>query len=130
VAALTLLPALLGILGRRVDALGIGWLRRRSQADHQGVWARWARVVAAHPWRSLLAGIVMIGALMVPMFSMRLGLDVGVAGKDSTQARAAALIARGFGPGVNGPLLVVTELPTPADASAVQAIVAAVRSDP
>ncbi len=129
-AALTLLPALLGILGRRVDALGIGWPRRRSQTDHQGIWARWARVVATHPWRSLVAGLAVVGTLMVPMFSMRLGLDVGVAGKDSTQARAAALIAEGFGPGVNGPLLLVAELPTPGDASAVQAVVAAVRSDP
>ncbi|HZP89903.1 MAG TPA: MMPL family transporter [Actinomycetota bacterium] len=130
VAALTLLPALLGILGRRVDALGIGWLRRRSQADHPGVWARWARVVAAHPWRSLVAGLAVVGTLMVPMFSMRLGLEVGVAGKDTTQARAAALIARGFGPGVNGPLLLVVELPASGGSASLQAIAGRVSSDP
>jgi RND superfamily putative drug exporter len=130
VAALTLLPALLGFLGRRIDSLGVGWLRRRGEVNHRGVWARWARIVATHPWRSLVAGLVVIGALMVPMFSMRLGLEVGIAGKGSTQARAAALIDRGFGRGVNGPLLLVAELPRSGDGDAVQGIADAVSADP
>ncbi|MEW6059641.1 MAG: MMPL family transporter [Actinomycetota bacterium] len=128
-AALTLLPALLCFLGRRIDSLGITWLRKRAQVNHRGVWARWARVVATHPWRSLVGGLVVIAALMVPLFGMRLGLEVGIAGKDSTQARAAELIARGFGPGVNGPLLLVVELPG-SDETAVQAIADAVSADP
>jgi RND superfamily putative drug exporter len=130
VAALTLLPALLGIVGRRVDAFGLGWLKRRSGVDHQGMWARWARTVARHPWRSLIAGLAVVGVLIVPLFSMELGVDVAIAAKDSTQARAAALIEEAFGPGVNGPLVLVVELPEPGDTAALQAIGEAVATDP
>jgi RND superfamily putative drug exporter len=129
-AALTLLPALLAFVGRRIDSPGIHWLRKRADVNHQGVWARWARIVGAHPWRSLVAGLAVIGVLMIPMFAMRLGLDVGVAGKDSTQARAAALIEKGFGPGVNAPLVLVVTLPTAGDTSSLAPISAAVQADP
>lgn len=127
-AALTLLPALLGVIGTRIDALGLARLRHR--AAHEGVWARWARTVARHPWRSLLGGLAVIALLTVPVFSMRLGLEVGVAGKGSTQARAAALIERGFGPGLNAPLLLVVDLAEPGDRAAVEAIAGAVAADP
>ncbi|MGE5461144.1 MAG: MMPL family transporter [Solirubrobacterales bacterium] len=130
VAALTLLPALLGVIGTRIDAVGLGWLRRRSGVSLEGVWARWARTVARHPWRSLVAGLVVVGLLMVPMFAMRLGFDVGIAGEGSTQARAAALMERAFGPGVNGPLVLVVELGKPGDVLALQQVAAAVSSDP
>jgi len=129
-AALTLLPALLGAIGARVDLLGLGWLRRRSGVSHQGVWARWARTVARHPWRSLAAGLAIVGALMVPMFGMRLGFEVGIAGEGSTQARAAALMAQAFGPGVNAPLALVIDLEGTDRAAALQAIAEAVAADP
>ncbi len=130
IAALTLLPALLGVIGTRIDALGLAWLERRSHADHQGMWARWARTVAHHPWRSLVAGLAVIGLLMAPMFAMRLGFDVGIAGDGSTQARAAALMEEAFGPGVNGPLVLVLELAEPADTAALQAVAEAAAADP
>jgi putative drug exporter of the RND superfamily len=130
IAALTLLPAMLGFIGRRIDAWGIRWLRTRADVNHQGVWSKWARTVGTHPWRSLLAGLAIVGLLMIPMFAMRLGLDVGVAGKDSTQARAADLIEQAFGPGVNGPLLLVVEPPQAGDTTAVQAVAIAVAADP
>ncbi len=129
-AALTLLPALLGVIGRRIDALGLAGLERRSRADHEGMWARWARTVARRPWRSLVAGLAAIGALMAPMFAMRLGFEVGIAGEDSTQARAAALMAEAFGPGITGPLVLVVELPDPGDAAAVRAVARAAADDP
>jgi putative drug exporter of the RND superfamily len=129
-AALTLLPALLGVVGRRIDAIGLGWLRRRSGVNHQGVWARWARTVARHPWRSLVAGLAVVGVLMIPMFAMRLGFDVGIAGEASTQARAAALMAEAFGPGVNGPLVLVVELPETGDTAALGSLSKAVYADP
>ena len=130
IAALTLLPALLGVIATRIDALGLAWLKRRSHADHQGMWARWARTVAHHPWRSLVAGLAVIGVLMAPMFAMRLGFEVGIAGEGSTQARAAALMEEAFGPGVNGPLVLVLELAEPGDTAALQAVAEAAAADP
>jgi RND superfamily putative drug exporter len=130
VAALTLLPALLGVIGIRIDAIGPGWLKRRSRADHEGMWARWARTVAGHPWRSLVAGLAMIGVLMAPMFAMRLGFEVGIAGADSTQARAAALMEEAFGPGINGPLVLVLEISDRDDGAAVQQVAEAAAADP
>jgi putative drug exporter of the RND superfamily len=98
--------------------------------DHQGMWARWARTVAHHPWRSLVAGLALVGVLMAPMFAMRLGFEVGIAGEGSTQARAAALMEEAFGPGVNGPLVLVLELAEPADTAALQAVAEAAAADP
>jgi len=129
-AALTLLPAMLGFIGDRIDALRVPWVRRRGDGNHRGLWARWATTVAMHPWRSLVAGLVVIGLLLVPMFAMRLGLEVGVAGRDTTQARAAELLERGFGPGLNGPLLLVVDLDAPGDELAVRAVAETVAADP
>jgi RND superfamily putative drug exporter len=127
-AALTLLPALLGLIGRRIDALGTRSLRR-GVADG-GVWGRWARTVADRPWRSLLAGLAVVSVLVAPVVSMRLGLDVGVAAKGSTQERAASLLTRGFGPGMSGPLLLVVGLPEGQPAPALARVAAAVTADP
>jgi len=129
-AALTLLPALLGAIGPRIDALGLPRLRHRVDLEDRGLWARWARTVARHPWPALVAGLALVGAMTVPMFSMRFGLETGVAGKGSTQARAAALIERGFGPGVTSPLLLLVELRRPGDAAALQEIAGTVGADP
>jgi len=129
-AALTLLPAVLGLIGTRIDALRVPGLTLRGAENHRGLWARWARTVATHPWRSLVAGLVVVGVLLVPVFAMRLGLEVGVAAKDTTQARAAELLERAFGPGLNGPLLLVVELGSPNDRAAVSAVAEAVGADP
>ncbi len=127
-AALTLLPALLGVIGRRIDALGLP--RLRSGLEGGGVWARWARAVARHPWRALVAGLALVGVITVPMPAMRYGLEIGVAGKGSTQARAAALIERGFGPGVTAPLLLLVEIPSSGGTAALQRVAEAVAADP
>ncbi|MGZ4113573.1 MAG: MMPL family transporter [Actinomycetota bacterium] len=129
-AALTLLPALLGVVDHTIDRFGLRSLRRGAHPDAQGIWGRWAETVARHPWRSLVARLLVMGTLMVPLFAMRLGFEVGVAGSDSTQVRASRLIARAFGPGMNGPLLVVLEQPTDAGTTPATAAAVAVAADP
>ena len=83
-------------------------LPHRAQNNHQHtVWWRWSRVVQHHPWRSLVAAVVLLGALAVPMFSLRLGFsDYGNAEKGSDVRKAYDLISEGFGPGFNGPLYI------------------------
>ncbi|UGS38899.1 Membrane protein YdfJ [Capillimicrobium parvum] len=110
-AAIVLLPCLMALVGTKINALPIPGLHRRAQRAQQreGVhgWARWARAVADRPWPALIAGLAILVALMIPVFSLHLGqADNGTAAKGSEQRVAFDLLSEGFGPGSNGPLLV------------------------
>ncbi|MFE7492217.1 MMPL family transporter [Kitasatospora sp. NPDC057541] len=128
--ALTLLPALMGFIGRHMDRVSM----RRPVAESggargeeaTGAWHRYARRVEAHPWRYLVAGVVVLGVLSIPLFSIQLGhIDDGADSTDFTDRRAFDLMSQAFGPGSNGPLtLVVDQGAVPAgDRPAVQASV-------
>ncbi len=92
---------------------------------------RWSRVVQAHPWRSLLVGTVIMLALAAPVVSLRLGFsDEGNYSEATTTRRAYDLLADGFGPGFNGPLVVAVTLTDPGDADALTASVDAIGADP
>ena len=112
--AVTLLPALLGLLGPRVDRLKVPGLKLQiegTEAESRTWSARWARAVnrRALPW--FVAGLALLLLLAVPALSMRLGFaDAGSSPPDSTSRKAYDLISDGFGPGFNGPLLVVAAL--------------------
>jgi RND superfamily putative drug exporter len=111
VSALTLLPALLGLLGARIDRLRVPFVGRRRRADG-GLAARWAHGVTRHAIAAALAGTVALVALAAPVIDMHLGQnDQGSQPPDTTQRQAYDLLAEGFGPGFNGPLLVVANVP-------------------
>ena len=114
-AATTLLPALLGALGPRINSLRVK-LGRTHPDDHQPHgWARWARGVAARPWRSAAAGVAILAVLAVPVLQLTLGQsDVGALPKSTTARQAYDMITEGFGVGTNGPLLVAVKLGTKA----------------
>ena len=123
--AVTLVPALLGALGGRIDKLSV--VRKPvAEAGRDGDWwHRYAAGVGRHPWRYLAAGVVLLAVVAVPLLSIRLGhVDDGADPKSFTDKRAYDLISEGFGPGANGPLTVVVRLPagTPAGSSAGQAL--------
>jgi RND superfamily putative drug exporter len=103
--ALTLTPALLALMGRRV----VSRRTRRRHADRHRHLARgWATTVSRHPVVFGLASLVVLGALAIPATTMRLGLpNAGDDPGTSTDRRAYDLMAEGFGPGVNGPILVL-----------------------
>jgi len=106
-AALTLLPALLGFVGFTIDRFKVG---RRTPSDRETLWHRWARVVQRRPVPIALAGLVVLLLLAVPALQLRLGsADASNDPKSSTTHRAYDLVAEGFGPGANGPILVVAE---------------------
>jgi putative drug exporter of the RND superfamily len=110
VSALTLLPALLGLLGGRIDGLRIPFVGRQ-RADG-GLSTRWAHGVTRHAIAAALVGTVALVALAAPVLDMRLGQnDQGSQPPDTTQRQAYDLLAEGFGPGFNGPLLVVATVP-------------------
>jgi RND superfamily putative drug exporter len=110
--ALTLLPALLGFAGRRIDSWRVPGTRGGVPTpDRESIWHRWGRQVSAHPLRCLSAGTLVLGLLTAPIFSMRLGMtDNGTNPTSMTTRRAYDLLAEGFGPGFNGPLVLSVEL--------------------
>ncbi|WP_188194564.1 MMPL family transporter [Nonomuraea sp. SYSU D8015] len=105
--SITLVPALLGLLGHRVNALKIF----RTSASSGAGWAGLGAWVAGRPWRVLIASVVVLGALAAPALALKIGpLDEGYGAQGSDSRRAYELMATGFGPGANGPLIVVAEL--------------------
>ena len=110
VAAITLLPALLGLVGRRVNSARIPFLKQRPAYDPTSLSTRWSARVAAKPVRYGLAATIILGVLALPVFGMRLGFaDAGNDAPGSTTREAYDLIADKYGDGTNGPLSVVVE---------------------
>jgi RND superfamily putative drug exporter len=110
-AALTLLPGLLGLLGRRANVSRFRPLR--ATGSHEGRSARrWAEEVVHHPVLAVSAALVVLIVLASPVLALRLGqTDAGTQPPATSQRRAFDLVAEGFGPGTNGPLLVVADSP-------------------
>ncbi|MFE9373819.1 MMPL family transporter [Streptomyces sp. NPDC006711] len=111
--ALTLIPALLGFAGKRV-------LGRKARKAHErgeraadakpNMGTRWASFVLRKPVWVLLAGVIGLGAIALPASSLQMGLpDDGSQPTSTTQRRAYDALSEGFGPGFNGPLMVVVD---------------------
>jgi len=130
IASLTLLPALLGFMGTRV----LGRKARRRLAggelttsDESAGWARWAGILRARPAFIAGAAALLMLALAIPFFSMRLGSsDSGSDPSSSTTRKAYDLLAKGFGPGYNGPLQLVAQVDGAAQQAAFAKVTAAV----
>jgi len=179
IAALTLLPALLSLVGQRIDVttraalwsliafaslslfgivflgtidlLFVGLLvavvivalsfvvkswrtpikHRAPKPKDQQFWFRWSRFVQKRPWTSFIAGLGVLLVLTIPLFGMRLALsDNGNRAEWQTARRAYDLLAEGFGPGFNGPLQLVAEVPEGTSQDTIDRIGAAVTADP
>jgi putative drug exporter of the RND superfamily len=124
-AAITLLPALLGVFGMRV----LSRRQRRRLAGQatapgsSGLWARWAGTVERRPAVLATAAAAVIVILAIPVLSVRLGTsDQGNDPSSTTTRQAYDLLAKGFGPGFNGPLLLVARTSSPTDAAALRSL--------
>jgi putative drug exporter of the RND superfamily len=79
---------------------------------------RWSRLIQRHPWSAALGGTTALLLLALPLLAIRLGTsDEGNLARDTTTRQAYDLLSEGFGPGHNGPLLLVTEIPDGTDAA-------------
>ncbi|MFE7439108.1 MMPL family transporter [Streptomyces chartreusis] len=117
--ALTMIPALLGYAGKKVRPAGsksrwMGGNRAEKKAASgkakPNMGTRWASFVVRRPIAVLLLGVIGLGAAAIPASSLELGLgDDGSQPTSTTQRRAYDLLSDGFGPGFNGPLMVVVD---------------------
>jgi RND superfamily putative drug exporter len=134
VASLTLLPAMLGFLGLKVlRRPERGSLLRDGRQVEQaaGFWLRWAEGLGRRPQIPAVLALAVVGALAIPFFSMRVGLvDASTDPSSSTTYQAYHLLAKGFGPGFNGPLAVVGQVANPADQARFAAFLGSARSEP
>jgi putative drug exporter of the RND superfamily len=149
-AAVTLLPALLSYAGPRVNRLRVPALtwrplgirprltgrRQRHPAgralrtDRPSPAMRWSRVIQRRPWTAAIAGAAAVLALAAPVLGLRLGFpDEGNDQAGSMTRTAYDLTVEGFGPGANGPLLLVAQLPKDGGTQALDPLVRAARAD-
>ncbi|HEU5084588.1 MAG TPA: MMPL family transporter [Acidimicrobiales bacterium] len=126
-AALTLLPAVLGFLGTAIDRFRVPFVGRGT--DDSGLWARWSRVVQRRPGVTGLAALALLVTVAAPYGGLRLGYpDPGTGPDHLTSRRAHDLVAEHFGAGANGPLLLAVDL-RGSDGRLLDAVAAAVAAD-
>jgi RND superfamily putative drug exporter len=117
VAATTLLPAMLGALGPHINSMRVPGTSSDPDDHEPHGWRRWARAVAGRPWRSALAALAVLIVLALPIFQLELGQnDLSAQPKSTTARQNYDSLTQGFGPGVNGPLLIASKYRTPEEA--------------
>src|SRR5438309_83201 len=125
-ASVTLVPAVMGFAGAKLAA------KEHKRRHHRDTVAfRWSRQIQKRPW--LMAGLSLAALLTiaVPMLSIRLGVaDQGNDPTSQTTRRAYDLLAKGFGPGFNGPILLAADFTGATNADAVTRFASTLRSDP
>ncbi len=138
ILALTLLPAILRLLGDRVNAPRIRFLSRRTRSndvDHErGFWAGTARVVMARPWLSVfLSGSLLIAAA-IPYFTINIGSSGVSAMPDGQEVkRQFEILQREFSVGLLSPTQIVVDAPNvndPRVQSGIQRLIDTLKSDP
>jgi RND superfamily putative drug exporter len=122
-SSLTLLPALLSIVGGRIEK-GLQKRLAKGRGVEGAQWRRWVTWVQKHRWLNALVPLGILVALAVPVVNMNLGFADAGNDPESTHSRQAYdLLAEGFGPGFNGPLIVLSD-GSPEDAARAQSAIA------
>jgi putative drug exporter of the RND superfamily len=111
-AAITLLPAVLGFVGHNIDKLGLPHKKHAEGEVRESFWYRWSRFLQRRPWPAAISGLVILVVLALPVLSMRLAFaDAGNRPTSDTTRRAYDLLVDGFGPGFNGPMILAVDMP-------------------
>jgi RND superfamily putative drug exporter len=128
VASVTLLPAFLGLAGHWINRLGVRRNHPEAGAATGSGWQRWGEHISRNAWRYAIGAVVLLLALAAPVLALRVGTpDEGALPENRTERRAYDLVAEGFGPGTNGPLVIAVDISK--DASVVQPLLGAIRAD-
>jgi putative drug exporter of the RND superfamily len=130
-AAVTLLPALLGFVGKDIDRFRLPGLAARTEAGPDNRWGRWARRVAERPWPYLLTSVALLLLLATPVLGMRMAMpDASTAAEGSTRRAAHELLVEGFGAGFSGPLVLAVDLAPDTGGDTLAELRTAVAADP
>ncbi|MEK3670011.1 MMPL family transporter [Paenibacillus sp. FSL R10-2771] len=115
--ALTLLPALLGLVGEKiVTAKARTKNTAAAKKAQHGFSHRWANATVKYRWVIIILVILVLGTAAIPVTKMELGIPSGASANLDTPARQSYdVISKGFGEGFNGPLLLVAEPKNPSD---------------
>ncbi|MDQ1634321.1 MAG: putative drug exporter of the superfamily, partial [Frankiaceae bacterium] len=135
-ASVTLFPALLGFVGRHIDRLRLPLPRRTAAAVSTGGhvepsrgWLAWSKVVQRHRIVAALLGVAVLLALASPFLGVRFGFpDAGNDRVGTSTRQAYDLQSRAFGPGSNGPLLMVADLPQAGGPAALKSVTRALKA--
>ena len=111
-AAVTLLPALMSLAGTFINRLALpARLHPSDDPEKMGMWGHWAAAVTRRPWVAVIVALAVLAPLIYPVSSLRLGQEnIGQTDPSTMERQAYDLIASGFGPGFNGPLLIAVAL--------------------
>jgi RND superfamily putative drug exporter len=130
-ATVTLLPAAIGAAGVKLDRFRVARFGRPPVDAQQTLGARWSRRVVRRPVASAAAALILIVVLALPLSGIRFGFpDSGNDATSSTTRQAYDMISAGFGPGANGPLIVVADSSGPGGPAAVAALAKKIAADP
>ena len=111
VTSVTLLPAFLGLAGHRINGFGRRRNRRRRPGAEGRGWRRWGGHVTRHAPAYAVGATITLLALSAPVLALQIGTpDEGALPEHRTERRAYDLVADGFGPGINGPLVVAIDI--------------------
>jgi RND superfamily putative drug exporter len=129
-ASLTLLPALLSIIGNGVDRFSIPGRSKDTHDIEKGGWAKWSRTIQRRPVIWIISATLLLIVLAIPAISIRLGTaDSGNDPKGTTTRTAYDLLAEGFGAGYSGPLTLVASIPNGADTTMLTDLESAIAID-
>lgn len=131
VTAVTLLPAVISLLGRRTFAWKLPWARNPKPPKPNHGFSRYAGGLQKRPWLFGAVALILMAVLSIPLFSMRSGFpDAGGQPAGSNARVAYGLTTEGFGAGANGPFLVVVEMPGPDSVAAANKLSEAIAATP
>jgi RND superfamily putative drug exporter len=130
-ASMTLLPAMLGFAGRKIDRWRVPGLRPATTPGPHSLWYRWSRFIQRRPLSTGTIALVALVVLAIPVLSLRmLFTDAGNDPESLTTRHAYDLLSEGFGPGSNGPLWIVVDMSRGGTQADPQQIADAVAADP
>ena len=111
IASLTLLPAFLSIIGKNIDRLRIPFKKLHQEEEGGKGWKKWADKIQAHPVRWAVSSTLILLFICIPVTQIRLGAsDSGNDPVGSTTRQAYDTLAKGFGPGFNGPITMLADV--------------------